>query len=95
MKALARVKAPDQDRRKIHITKRLPVITFELLVYPRLVREVENSIIDILGSEDFERLFYMQSPNMIAEYLPRCRDCDFFPEICVPCPKCLLRYYVS
>lgn len=47
---------------------------------------LENSIIDILGSEDFERLFYMQSPNMIAEYLPRCRECDFFPKICVPCP---------
>lgn len=47
---------------------------------------LENSIIEILGSEDFERLFYMQSPNMIAEYLPKCSDCDFFPKICVPCP---------
>ena len=47
---------------------------------------LENGIVDILCSEDFERLFYMQSPNVIAEYLPRCDECDFFPKECVPCP---------
>ena len=47
---------------------------------------LENTIIDILSSEDFERLFYMYSPSTIAENLPKCADCDFFPDMCMPCP---------
>ncbi|MGD2247013.1 MAG: radical SAM protein [Candidatus Methanofastidiosia archaeon] len=47
---------------------------------------LENTTVDILGSEDFERLFYMHSPSMIAENLQQCSDCDFFPDMCMPCP---------
>jgi MoaA/NifB/PqqE/SkfB family radical SAM enzyme len=47
---------------------------------------LENTAVDILSSEDFERLFYMYSPSMIAENLPKCSDCDFFPDMCMPCP---------